>query len=107
MLGSGMGTTSSMTAIEWQAFSHQTRSMPTVLREKGYRFFFYMADRYEPPHIHVNKQENAAKLWLDPVELAFNDGFREHELAEIVRIVNAHLDELIAAWYKSFGTKAR
>jgi hypothetical protein len=64
--------------------------MPTVLREKGYGFFFYMADQYEPPHIHVAKQANAAKFWLDPLELAFNDGFREHELSEIRRIIKAH-----------------
>jgi len=80
--------------------------MPTVLREKGYRFFFYMADQYEPPHIHVAKQANAAKFWLDPLELAFNDGFREHELSEIRRIIKAHMDELFAAWYKSFGEKS-
>ena len=89
--------------IEYRLLCNQTRDVPTVLREKGYRFFFYMADRYEPPHIHVTKQENAAKLWLDPVELAFNDGFREHELTEIARIIDAHLDELVAAWYKSFS----
>jgi hypothetical protein len=81
------------------------RKMPTVLREKGYRFFFYMADRYEPPHIHVSKQQNAAKFWLDPLELAFNDGFRNHQLSEIRRIIRAHIDELSAAWYESFGKR--
>jgi Domain of unknown function (DUF4160) len=39
---------------------------------KSYRFFFYMADRYEPPHIHVAKEDSAAKFWLDPLELEFN-----------------------------------
>jgi|ERR1035437_163179 hypothetical protein len=80
-------------------------SMPTVLREKGFRFFFYMADRYEPPHIHVSKEQNAAKFWLDPLELAFNDGFRDHELSDILRIIEAHMDELFATWYKCFGKK--
>ena len=77
--------------------------MPTVFREKGYRFFFYMADQYEPPHIHVAKQDDTAKFWLDPLEMAFNDRFRDHELREIQHIIAAHLDELLAAWYKSFG----
>lgn len=77
--------------------------MPTVFREKGYRFFFYMADQYEPPHIHVTKQDDTAKFWLDPLEMAFNDRFRNHELHEIQHIIAAHLDELLAAWYKHFG----
>jgi uncharacterized protein DUF4160 len=47
-------------AIEYRSLCNQTRRVPTVLREKGYRFFFYMADRYEPPHIHVAKQDSAA-----------------------------------------------
>jgi len=38
--------------------------VPTVFREKGHRFFFYMADQYEPPHIHVTKQDDTAKFWL-------------------------------------------
>ena len=45
----------------------------------------------------------AAKFWLDPLELEFNDGFRDHELSEIRRIIQAHVDELLAAWYRSFG----
>jgi hypothetical protein len=47
-------------AIEYRLLCNQTRRVPTVLREKGYRFFFYMADRYEPPHIHVAKQDTRA-----------------------------------------------
>jgi hypothetical protein len=77
--------------------------MPTIWREQGYRFFFYMADRYEPPHMHVQKGDSAAKLWLDPLEYAWNDGFRSHDLHEILRIVKVHLDEFIAEWYKVFG----
>ena len=40
--------------------------MPTVLRTEGFRFFFYSSDRAEPPHIHVEKGYNAAKVWLNP-----------------------------------------
>jgi uncharacterized protein DUF4160 len=77
--------------------------MPTVLRERGYRFFFFMADRYEPPHIHVQKDDNAAKLWLDPLEVAYVEGFRRHESNEIVRITQEHLDDFLRAWYQTFG----
>jgi hypothetical protein len=79
--------------------------MPTVLRERGYRFFFYMADRFEPPHIHVQRGDCAGKLWLDPLEFAFTEGFREHEAREILRIAEAHLDEFLRSWYLTFGDK--
>ncbi len=38
--------------------------MPVVLRVQGYKFWFYMADIIEPPHIHVGKDGNEAKSWL-------------------------------------------
>jgi Domain of unknown function (DUF4160) len=77
--------------------------MPTILRERGYRFFFFMADRYEPPHIHVQKDDNAAKLWLDPLEFAYIEGFRRHECNEILRITQEHLGEFVQSWYDVFG----
>ena len=77
--------------------------MPTILRENGFRFFFYMADRFEPPHVHVQRDDNAAKLWLDPLEFAFVEGFRRHECQDIRRVTEMHLDEFLQAWYRSFG----
>ena len=77
--------------------------MPTILRERGYRFFFYMADRYEPPHIHVQREDYSAKLWLDPLEIAFVEGFRAHDCQDILEITRDHLDEFRIAWYKTFG----
>lgn len=43
--------------------------MPTVLRVGPYRFFFYSGDGGEPPHIHVERDQYVAKVWLDPVRL--------------------------------------
>lgn len=76
--------------------------MPTLLREHGFRFFFYMADRFEPPHVHVSRDDNAAKIWLDPMEFAFVEGFRRHECNEILRITESHLDDFLQAWYDNF-----
>jgi len=76
--------------------------MPTILREQGLRFFFYMADRFEPPHIHVSRDDCAAKLWLDPLEFAFIEGFRRHECNEILRITKTHLDQFLLAWVAAF-----
>ncbi len=39
--------------------------MPTVMRVGPYRLFFYSADGGEPPHIHVDRDNHIAKLWLD------------------------------------------
>ena len=39
--------------------------MPTLLRWKGYRFFFYSADVWEPPHIHVRQAEKEARYEED------------------------------------------
>ncbi|MBI4007657.1 MAG: DUF4160 domain-containing protein, partial [Planctomycetes bacterium] len=44
--------------------------MPTILRIKGYRFFFFSLEGREPPHIHVEHAGKYAKFWLEPVELA-------------------------------------
>ena len=33
------------------------------------RFIFYSADRDEPPHVHVEREESEAKFWIDPVRL--------------------------------------
>jgi hypothetical protein len=77
--------------------------MPTVLRIGRYRFFFYSNEGQEPPHIHIRATGNEAKFWLTPVALAFNHGYRGHELNEIERLVREHQDELLKAWHDYFG----
>ncbi|MBM3841257.1 MAG: DUF4160 domain-containing protein [Verrucomicrobia bacterium] len=51
--------------------------MPTVLRERGYRFSFYNYDLGEPIHVHVTKAGREAKVWLNPVQVEWNESFRE------------------------------
>jgi hypothetical protein len=58
---------------------------PTVLRTGPYRFFFFSSDKDEPPHVHVERESKRAKLWLEPVEIERNDGFRASELAALQR----------------------
>src|SRR4051812_23069303 len=66
--------------------------MPTVDRVGPYRFFFYSREPNEPPHIHVERDDDYAKFWLTPVSLAANHGFRLHELTELVRIIRERRD---------------
>ena len=72
--------------------------MPTVFIHKGYRFFFYAADLDEPMHVHVEKSGKHAKFWLQPIRIALNGGFREHELNEIERIINRRSDDISTRW---------
>jgi len=77
--------------------------MPTVLRVGPYRFFFYSGDGGEPSHIHVERDERVAKLWLDPVRLARSGGFKAPELREIEDLVRRHQGPLLEAWNDYFG----
>ena len=78
--------------------------MPTVLRVGPYSFIFFSSDKGEPPHIHVKRERMIAKFWLEPVLLAKNKGFKEHELNAIERLVKEHKGELLEAWHDYFGT---
>ena len=52
-----------------------------------YRMYFYSHEPNEPPHIHVDRDEQSVKFWLDPVALAGNLGFSPAELRRIYRLV--------------------
>jgi hypothetical protein len=49
--------------------------MPTVLRFRQFRFFFFSNEGNEPIHIHVESDDKYAKFWLDPVQLAKSVGY--------------------------------
>ena len=77
--------------------------MPTVLRVEGFRFFFYSAEPGEPPHVHVAHSGKVAKYWLDPVELARSEGFRDHELGRVRDLVVQNQDALRRVWNEHHG----
>lgn len=72
--------------------------MPTILRAGPYRFFFYAGDRGEPQHVHVERDNNIAKFWLDPVRLQSNGGFPRTEIARIHQLIAEHHLRLVEAW---------
>ena len=50
--------------------------MPRIAGISGpYWFFFYSFDCSEPIHVHVRRERNEAKFWVEPVALAWNRGF--------------------------------
>lgn len=76
--------------------------MPTVLRLKGYRLFFFSLDRSEKPHIHVEKAGKYAKYWILPVALSHNRGFRSPELTEIRKLVQKNENLIEEKWHEYF-----
>jgi hypothetical protein len=77
--------------------------MPTLLRWRGYRFFFYSADGWEPPHVHVVKDGREAKIWLRDLNVAVNLGFSARDLNEIIGATREHRDAFLEAWNDYFG----
>ena len=77
--------------------------MPTVLRAGPYRFFFYSSDAAEPPHVHVERDENTAKFWLSPVRLQSSGGLKPIEVRQIQRLVEQHREALLRSWDAYFN----
>ena len=76
--------------------------MPTILRLGPYRFYFYSSDAGEPAHVHVERESNVAKFWVDPVRLAVSGGFGRTELNEIERMVTSRRAEILESWNDFF-----
>jgi hypothetical protein len=77
--------------------------MPTVLRVGPYRIYFYSHEPNEPPHVHIDRDDQSVKFWIGPVALARNLGFSPNELRRIERILVEHEQELLEAWNDYFG----
>lgn len=77
--------------------------MPTVLRSGPYRFFFYAGDRDEPAHVHVERDDCEAKLWLDPVRLQRSAGFAAGELRRVEKLVSENQQLLLENWNEFFN----
>jgi hypothetical protein len=83
--------------------SVQWFELPTVVRAGPYRLFFYSADRDEPAHVHVEREEAKAKFWLEPVRLETSRGFGRAEIVRIERLVAGNAALLLRLWHEYFG----
>ncbi len=77
--------------------------MPTVLISGPYRFFFYAGDRDEPAHVHVERDNNKAKFWLNPVRLQNSGGFSRTEINRVQKIVEENEEDLLRSWNDYFN----
>lgn len=77
--------------------------MPTVLERDGFRFFFYSADRNEPPHVHVRKGGREAKFWLDPIRPARLGRLKQNDLRQVIAILEENEQQILERWYEQFN----
>lgn len=79
--------------------------MPTIVRENGFRLFFYADEGTEPPHIHVEYQGPTAKFWINPVRLASNEGLSGKNLSKAATLVRKHEKLIKEKWREFFSKK--
>lgn len=79
--------------------------MPTLLNEKGFRFFFYNNENDEPIHVHVKKGD-AKEIWLEPVlAIAWFHEFTNAEEKVIRQIAQNHTEFFKTKWNEYFNKK--
>jgi len=64
--------------------------------------YFHSHEPNEPPHVHVDRDDQSAKFWLDPVALARNLGFDPVELRRVHRLVAENRYLLLEKWNERF-----
>lgn len=77
--------------------------MPTVLRQDGFRFFFYSNEGNEPAHVHVEHQSSRAKFWLSPISLAWSAGFNSSTLTRLYAIIGENQTLFLEKWNEHFA----
>ncbi len=70
--------------------------MPTLLREYGMRYFFYSNEGTEPPHVHVERDDDEGKFWLAPVRLAYDGGLNPADVRRAKVTIEEHEHEFLA-----------
>lgn len=76
--------------------------MPTVFLVEGYRFFFYSNENDEPMHVHVQKGDANAKIWLQPLRIAYAHGLKPGEIKSILGIISSNSVTLVIRWNAHF-----
>jgi hypothetical protein len=80
--------------------------MPKVFEWRGYKFFFFSNEGIprEPCHIHVRKNQQSAKFWIDPyVSLASAYEMSAQELVALQKTIQENSDLIRRKWNEYFG----
>lgn len=87
----------------WSQTNRNNEMSPKFLDQNGFTFSIF-SNEENRMHIHVFKDDNEAKFWLEPiVELAYNNGFKAKELKQINSIVNSNEEEFKEKYRKHVG----
>ena len=78
--------------------------LPTVLKEFGYRFFFYSNEGLEPPHIHITGKGGEMKVWIPEMVVEFSYRLSPSEQRKIMTLVRDKVDMLLEKW-NEFASK--
>jgi hypothetical protein len=78
------------------------KGAPTILLVGPYRMCFHSHEPNEPPCVHVDRDDQSAVFWLDPVALARNLGFGPVELRRVHRPVAENRNPLLKKWHERF-----
>ncbi len=77
--------------------------MPTIFRDGPFRFFFYAGDGEEPMHVHVERDDKIAKVWLEPLRLYSSGGFKRSEISAILQTIVKNREIMVEAWDDYFN----
>ena len=76
---------------------------PTILRIKGYRFYF-LSNEEDRMHVHIICGAGEAKFWIEPIiSLATYHKLNSKKLNEMQKLVEEHKNEIIKEWKKYFS----
>ena len=76
--------------------------MPTIFIE-GFKFRFYSSDIQEPPHVHVIRGDDVARIWLVPARVEYNHGYNPPELNRILKLTRKNQERLLEVWNGYFS----
>ena len=88
--------------------------MPQVFRAGRYWVYFWSNENQplEPVHVHVSQGTplaNATKIWITAAGKCLvannNSNIKRHVLSNIVRIIEARVDEVLSKWDAHFGER--
>ncbi|WP_338018717.1 DUF4160 domain-containing protein [Ectothiorhodospira sp. 9100] len=76
-------------------------SVPTLLNEKGFKFFFY-ANEHPPAHVHVMKSDGWAKIEMETSVVVYST-LKKQELNECLELLDLHRQQFLEVWNAWFG----
>ena len=81
--------------------------MPTILRIRGWRLFFYANEGDEPIQIHARKADAECKFWLNAeifdIEEEWSHKLTPRLRREIRKIIFDHFELIVDEWNRFFG----